>query len=448
MFLAAQILAPAARAQSLLRDAETEAFFRDIGKPLMEAAGLDPRAVTISLVGSPEINAFATLGQGVYFYSGLIVAADDVLEVQGVLAHELGHVAGGHAVRFNEGAGPASNISLLSLVVGAALLAAGAGDAGMAAMMAGQQAAQSKFLAFSREQESRTDQAGAQYLEKAGVDGTGMISFFKELQGQEYRLAIPQDNSYNRTHPLSGERIAALEYVLQKSPYWGRGADPALQARYQRLRAKLIGYVSEPKDTLKAYPLSDTRPPARVARAYAFHKMAEPDKALAELDALLLATPRDSYLLEMKGQILLESGRVDEALPPLRLAVAAANNEPLIAGMLGHALVQSAERSGNPATFAEAEKVLRTALARDVDNPFAWLQLETVYERRGDKPRLALATAERLTLTGGSPVAALNAATVASQGLEQGTPEWIRAQDIMQLSRNRAEDAREKKGRR
>lgn len=449
MFVMAQLLAPAARAQSLLRDAETEAFFRDIGTPLMQAAGLDPRAVSIGLVGSPEINAFATLGQSVYFYTGLLVAADDVLEVQGVLAHELGHVAGGHAVRFNEGAGPATNISLLSLVVGAALLAAGAGDAGMAALMAGQQAAQGKFLAFSREQESRTDQAGASYLEKAGVDGSGMISFFKELQGQEYRLAIPQDNSYNRTHPLSGERISALEFVVGKSPHFGKGADPVLQARYQRIRAKLIGYVSEPKDTLKAYPLSNTSAPARVARAYAFHKMAEPDKAIAELDALLATSPRDPYLLEMKGQVLLESGRVDEALPPLRLAVATANGEPLIAGMLGHALVQSAERSGNPTTFAEAEKVLRTALARDDDNPFAWLQLETVYERRGDKPRLALATAERLTLTGGSPLAALNAASVASQGLEQGTPEWIRAQDIMLLSKNRAEDEkRDKRGRR
>lgn len=449
LFVLAQLLAPAARAQSLLRDAETEDFFRDIGTPLMQAAGLDPRAVSIGLVGSPEINAFATLGQSVYFYTGLLVAADDVLEVQGVLAHELGHVAGGHAVRFNEGAGPASNISLLSLVVGAALLAAGAGDAGMAAMMAGQQAAQSKYLAFSREQESRTDQAGARYLAMAGVDGSGMISFFKELQGQEYRLAIPQDNSYNRTHPLSGERISALEFVLSQSPAWKKGADPALQARYQRIRAKLIGYVSEPKDTLKAYPLSDTSAPARVARAYAFHKMAEPDKAIAELDALIAKTPRDPYLLEMKGQILLESGRVDDALPPLRAAVAAANGDPLIAGMLGHALVQAGERTGDAATFAEAEKVLRTALARDDENPFAWLQLETVYERRGDKPRLALATAERLTLSGGSPLAALNAATAASHGLEQGTPEWIRAQDIVMLSKNRAEDElKTKKGRR
>jgi predicted Zn-dependent protease len=443
MLLLAQLVAPAARAQSLLRDAETEAFFADIGRPLMEAAGLDPRAVSIGLVGADEINAFATLGQSVYFYTGLLVAAEDVLEVQGVLAHELGHVAGGHAVRFNEGAGPATSISLLSLVVGAALIAAGAGDAGMAAMMAGQQAAQGKYLAFSREQESRTDQAGAQFLEKAGVDGAGMISFFRELQGQEYRLAIPQDNAYNRTHPLSGERITALQYVLEKSPHWGKGADPALQARYQRIRAKLIGYVSDPADTLKAYPLADSSPPARVARAYAFHKRAEPDKAIAELDALLKQVPTDPYVLEMKGQVLLESGRVDEALPPLREAVARSNGNPLIAGMLGHALVQSAERSGDAKTFAEAEKVLRTALARDDDNPFAWLQLETVYERRGDQPRLALATAERLTLTGGNPIAALNAAQQAAAGLPQGTPEWIRAQDIVLLSKNRQMDAME-----
>lgn len=446
-FVLVQAWSTPARAQSLLRDAETEQLFRDLGDPLMKAAGLDPRAVSISLVGSDEINAFATLGQGVYFYSGLLIAAKDVREVQGVLAHELGHVAGGHAVRFNEGAAPATSITLLSLVVGAALMAAGAGDAGMAAMMAGQQAALGKFLAFSREQESRADQAGARYLAATGVDGTGMISFFRQLQGQEYRLAIPQDNSYNRTHPLSGERITALEGVLKNSPSWNKGADPVLQARYQRVRAKLIGYLSDPKDTLKAYPLTDTSPPARVARAYAFHKMAEPDKAIAELDALLKTQPADPYLLEMKGQVLLESGRVDEAIPPLRKAVELTGGNPLIAGTLGHALVLTGERNRSPATLDEAEKVLRTALARDNDNPFAWLQLETVYERKGDQPRLALATAERLTLSGGDPRAALNAAMTAVQGLPADTPEWTRAQDIVQVSKNRVEDSKKKKGR-
>lgn len=446
LLLFAQMLAAPAHAQSLLRDAETEAFFRDIGTPLMQAAGLDPRAVSIGLVQSPDINAFATLGQSVYFYSGLLVAATDVLEVQGVLAHELGHVAAGHAVRFNEGAGPATNITLLGLVLGAALMAAGAGDAGMAAMMASQQAALGKFLAFNREQESRTDQAAARYLEAAGVDGSGMISFFRKLQGDEYRLAIRQDNAYNRTHPLTGERIAQLENVLERSPHWRRGADPALQARYQRIRGKLIGFVSEPADTLRAYPPSDTSPPARVARAYAFHKAAEPDKAIAELDQLLATAPEDPFLLEMRGQILMESGRVKAALPDLRAAVMTSKGEPLIASMLGHALVQSAEQDGNRATLEEAEAVLKSSLARDRNNPFAWLQLETVYERRGDRPRRALATAERLSLMGGSPIAALNAATQAVEGLEKNTPEWRRAQDIVQVARNQAEDMRKRRG--
>lgn len=446
LLVLAQIMAPAASAQSILRDAETEQFFRDIGAPLMEAAGLDPRAVTIGLIGDPSINAFATLGQRIYFFSGLIVAADDVREVQGVLAHELGHVAAGHAVRFNEGISPASNISILSLVVGAALIAAGAGDAGMAAMMAGQQAAQGKFLAFSREQESRTDQAAAGYLEKAGVDGSGMISFFRQLQGDEYRLAIPQDNAYNRTHPLSGERISQLQNVLERSPYWQKGADPVLQARYQRIRAKLIGFVSEPRATLKAYPLTDVSAPARVARAYAFHKLAEDEKAIAEIDALIAQYPADPFLLELKGQVLLESGRVQESLPPLREAVALSGGNPLIASMLGHALVQSGEKYEDANAFAEAEKVLRTSLARDNQNPFAWLQLETVYERRGDGPRLALATAERLNISGGDPRAALNAATVASQGLPRDTPEWLRAQDIVMTSKNQVEDMKGRRG--
>lgn len=442
-----QLWAKPAYAQSLLRDAETEQLLRDLGEPLMKAAGLDPRSVSIQVVGADEINAFATLGQGVYFYSGLIVAADDVLELQGVLAHELGHVAGGHAVRYGEGAGPATNITLLSMLMGAALLAAGAGDAGMAAMMAGQQAAMGKFLAFSREQESRADFAGAQYLNKTGVDGTGMISFFKELQGQEFRLAIPQTNAYDRTHPLSGQRISSLQHTLESSPAWGKGADPVLQARYQRVRGKLIGFMSDPKDTLKAYPLSDQSPPARVARAYAFHKMAEPDKAVAELDALLQEAPNDPYALEMKGQVLLESGRADEAIAPLRLATAETRSNPLIAGMLGHALVQSAERNNDATRFDEAEAVLRTALARDEDNPFGWLQLETIYERKGDRPRLALATAERLSLSDGDPRAVLNSATIASDGLPNGTPEWMRAQDLAQVARNRMQDTK-KNGRR
>ncbi|WP_448581271.1 M48 family metalloprotease [Thermaurantiacus sp.] len=442
LLLLVQLIATPARAQSILRDAETEALLRDIAAPLVAAAELDPRSVQIYLVGDSSINAFVAGGQNIFFHSGLLVAAKDVNQVQGVMAHELGHIAGGHAVRWSEGAGPASTISLLSLILGAAAMAMGAGDAGMAAIMAGQQAAQAKILSFNREQESRADQAGATYLNRAGITGRGMISFFEQLQGEEFRLAIPQTNSYNRTHPLSGERIRALDNVLRQSPAWNSPVDPELQARYARVRGKLIGFLYPLETVLKAYPETDTSDAARFARAYGFHRAAFPEKALAEVQAVVLRNPADPYARELEGQILLESGRVHDALRPLRQAVALSNGEPLIAGMLGHALLQASNDGADKASLAEAETMLRNVVQRDSRNPFAWLQLGTIYELKGDQPRAALASAERISLSGGDPRLAARAAKTAMAGLPRGTPDFLRAEDIALASQGEIERLR------
>lgn len=423
--LAALAIPVEASAQSILRDAETERFFRDISKEMIVAAGLDPKSVQIVLVGDESINAFVTGGQNIFIHSGLIIAADNVNELQGVIAHEIGHIAGGHNVRFNEGAGPATGISLLSLVGAAAAIALGAGEAGMALLGMGTAAAQSKFLSFTRDQESRADQAGAKYLGAAGLSGKGSVAFFQKLLGQEYRLAIPQENEYARTHPLSGTRIANLENVYERDPAWNKPPDPALQARFLRVRGKLIGFVDTPTRVMNLYPKSDTSDAAHVARAYAWHRSAYPDLATAETDSLLKKLPHDPYVLELKGQILLESGKIDAAVPVLREAVKYGPGEPLIQTLLGHALISSE----NPAEFAEAEPLLRRAVAQDRENPFAWYQLGVIYDRKGDGPRAALAAAERYSLEGNAKGAAANA-RMALAGLPKGSPDWLRADDI------------------
>jgi predicted Zn-dependent protease len=419
-----------AMAQEILRDSETELLFKDISDPLINAAGLDRKSVRVVLVKDSEINAFVAQGQVVYIHSGLLTTADNVNQLQGVIAHELGHVAGGHAIRIYEGMGKSTAISILSLVLGAAAMAVGAGEAGMGIMAAGQQAAMGSFLAFTRAQEASSDQAGAQYLSKSGISGRGSIEFFKKLQNQEYRLAVFAKDSYNRTHPLSSERIAALTELYQKDPAWSRKTDPALEARFQRVKAKLIGFVT-PTQAVKLYPETNQSIPAHYARAYAYHLGAYPDKANAEADALLATDPEDPFFLELKGQILLESGRPNEAIAPLRKAVANAPNMPMIAVMLGHALIASEDAK----QFAEAKQVLKTAVNRDNDNPFAWYQLGIVYDREGDQPRAALATAERNNLQGNNKLA-LASARMAMAGLPQGTPDYIRAQDIAMVSEN------------
>ncbi len=425
----AAVLNPAA-AQSLLRDAETEALFNDMSRPLIEAAGLRPENVQVVLVGDRSINAFVAGGQIVYLHSGLITAADSANEVQGVIAHELGHITGGHVISTGAGAKAATGVMLLSLLLGAAAMAMGGGEAGAGIMAAGQHAAMSKFLAFNRVQESAADQAGASFLTKSGISGRGSLSFFKKLQNQEFRLAIPQDNGYARTHPLTGDRMALLENLYKADPAWDKPTDPALEARFQRVKAKLFGYVEDPKRTLIKFPETDKSVPARYARAYAWHKSAYPDRASAEADALLKTSPHDPYFLELKGQILLESGKPDEALEPLRDAVARAPDQPLIAALFGHALISTEDND----KFEEAKQVLRSAIGRDNSNPFAWYQLGIIYDREGNSAGAALATAERYSLQG-DPAGAMASAQVAMAGMKPGTRECLRAQDIAMASR-------------
>jgi predicted Zn-dependent protease len=432
----------AAHAQGMLRDAETEALLRDAIDPILRAANLEPKNVNIYMIGDQSLNAFVTGGQNIFFHSGLLLEADDINQVIGVAAHETGHITGGHGITRDDAGRSATGITLLSLLLGAGAIAAGAGDAGAAILMGGQTAALGNFLAFTRTQEASSDQAGAKFLEKAGVSGKGIVEFFQKLQNEEVRyFAGEKQDGYWRSHPLTVDRISSLNDHVKLSANYSKPVDAALNNRFLRAKAKLVGFSYEPSRTLVAYPDSDQSEFGHYARAYAYHKDAQVEKSRAEIEALLALKPNDPYYLELKGQILLESGKPTEALPALRKAVQFAPNQPMIATLLGHALVATEDA----ANMKEARGVLERASAQDRENPFTWYQLGVVYDRAGDSPRAALASAEQHSLSGNA-IQALQSAKFASAGLARGTPEWIRAEDIAAI----AEDtlAKDKKKRR
>jgi predicted Zn-dependent protease len=430
-----------AMAQSILRDAETEQLLRDMSAPLIAAAGLDPRNVDVVMIGDHSLNAFVAGGQAIYIHSGLIQAADSVEEVQGVIAHELGHITGGHVIS-DGGSKEATGITILSLLLGGLAAAAGSGDAAIGMVMAGQQAALGKYLAFSRTQESSADAAGALYLSKAGLSGRGSIAFFKKLQNLEMRHGFRRsaDSEFYSTHPMTSDRLATLQDTYQKDPAWTKPVDPVLQARFVRVKAKLLGFVEDPERTLRVYPPGDNSVAARYARAYAWHKEAFVDKAMGEVDALLLTNPDDPFFLELKGQVLLESGQPVAALDPLRRATRLTGNHPLIATIFGHALVATED----PTNLAEAEQVLKAAVSRDRENPFAWYVLGVIYGQRGDMARARLASAEQQVLQR-SYFQALQSAEAAEAVLPKGSPDWLRAQDIAFQSRAAIEQMKKRK---
>jgi predicted Zn-dependent protease len=426
---------------SVLRDTETELLFKDMSRPLIVAGGLSPNSTDVVLLNDPEINAFVARGQTVYIQSGLLEAADNVNQVQGVIAHELGHVIAGDAIRSESGEKKATAISILSLVLAAVAIAAGAGDAGMGVMQAGQRAAIGEMLAFTRVQESTADATASRLLSKSGTSGKGLLDFFAKLQNQEYRLAIYAKDSFDRSHPLSNERVQALSQTLKADPAWGKPTDPALEARFERVKAKLLGYI-DPKQAVRKYPESDQSVPAHYARAYAYHLGGYPDKAVSEADALLATNPQDPFFLELKGQILLEGGKPRDAIPVLRAAVRRSGEAPMIAAMLGHALVATED----PKNFAEAKQILKVAVNKDNQDPFAWYQLGIIYDREGDVARASLATAERNNLQG-NPKMALASAETAMKGIPAGSPDWLRAQDIAMVSKAELQKKKDRKER-
>ena len=355
-------------------------------------------------------------------FSGLIEAADSAEEVQGVIAHELGHITGGHhSLQRRDRHGLEDFIAVLA-GIGAALASAEKLRRGYGARPAGGDGQIPRLHPYAG---SFCRPCGSRIPLRSGHFRPRFADLFGKLLNREFRYGYSQSDEAASTHPLSGDRIRTLTEVYEKDPAWDAPRDAAQQAKFERVKAKLTGYIAKPNETLRDYPETTNTIPALYARAYAYHKNARVDRALETADALLAKDPEDPYFLELKGQVLLESGRPTEALDPLRRATILTNSQPLIASMLGHALIATEDRLN----YEEAEKVLRAAVGRDRYNPFAWYQLGVVYAERGDMPRARLASAEQQVMSGQYGLA-MRSAQFAEAALPHGSPDWLRAQDI------------------
>lgn len=414
----------AALAQSLIRDAEIEQWIDDYARPLFKAAGLPEDQIRILIIGDQTPNAFAgglTLG----IHTGLITAADTPNQIEGVIAHETGHIAGGHSARSDEMMAAATRPILLSLVLGAAAIAAGAPQAGIGIFGLGQNIGLAEALTYSRGQEASADQAAVTYLDATQRSSEGLIEFFGKLRNLEI-IAARRANPYLRSHPLSNARITALTERATNSPYYETKDSPEEIERLKLIQAKINGFLQDANVTLRQYPLSDQSEPALYARAVAYYRASQLDKAGREIDKLIAADADNPYYHELKGQMLFEFGRVAESVEPHRRSVELAPAKALLRINLGRALVGTEDA----AMYPQAVKELKSALLIEPDNSFAWFELARAYGGLGEESLANLATAESRFHAGARGEAALFAQR-AKTGLKPGTPEYRQAVDII-----------------
>ena len=437
---AALLVAPVtARAQEnrgppLLRDAEIEQLLREYTRPILRAAGLEKQNIQVVIINNGSFNAFVADGRRIFVNYGALMQSQTPNQLIGVLAHETGHLAGGHLSKMREQMAQAQTSMIVAMLLGVGAMVAGsrsgggssgASNIGAAALSAPQALFQSTMLSYQRQQEENADRAGVKFLTATQQSPKGMWETFKRFSSDSLFAARGAD-PYQQSHPMPRERVASLEEFARTSPYWDKKDDPALQLRHDLMRAKTSGFMEQRDTVIRRYPSSDTSLPARYARAIATYRHGDLRDAVAQIDALLAVQPNNAYFHELKGQALLEGGKPAEAVAPLRRAVQLSNNAPLIEMLLGQAMVAS----DNKATTDEAIRILRSAVAREPEAPIGYVQLALAFGRKGDYAEADLASAQAAFLRGDNKTAR-DLASRAKSRFAIGTPGWVKADDII-----------------
>jgi predicted Zn-dependent protease len=427
--------APAQRESGppVIRDTEAEQLLRDYTRPILRVAGLEKQNIQVVIINESVFNAFVADGHRIFVNYGALLQSETPNQIIGVLAHETGHLAGGHLAKLREQLAQAQTQMIIAMLLGAGAMVAGArggsnnglANAGAAAIAGPQEMIRRTLISYQRQQEENADRAGVKFLTATGQSAKGMYETFKRFTNDSLFAAHGAD-PYLQSHPMPADRVAALEEIARSSPYWDKKDDPALQLRHDMVRAKISAFMERQDTVYRRYPMSNDSLPARYAHAITTYLHGELRSALAQIDGLIQLQPNNPYFYELRGQALLEGGKPLEAIAPLRKAVALSNNAPLIEMLLGQALVGT----DNKAYTEEAIAILRAAVARETEAPLGYMQLAMAYGRKGDLAQADLASAQAAFLRGDNKTAR-ELASRAKTRFAVGTPGWVKADDIV-----------------
>lgn len=423
------LLGPAeSQALSIIRDAEIEKTLRDYSDPIFKAAGLNPESVNIAVVNDKTLNAFVAGGMNLFINTGLITECKTPSMLIGVIAHETGHMAGGHVIRREEEMKSASMEALLGSVLGVAVAVAGLPDVGRAVMVASPHIAGRNLLRFTREQESAADQAAIRFMNKTGVPVKGLLDIMELLQRKE-TLSFSGGEQYLLSHPLTKSRIAHVHSYVTGD----EAENPRQLISHKRVTAKLYAFLNTPSATFQLYPDSDTSPAARYARAIARYRIPETENALADMDSLLADYPQDPFFNEMKAQILFESGSVAASIPYYRKAEKLYPASALIKSELAAAIIEKNRDSPSQAELKESIDFLNQATEIERGEPSFFRLLAVAYEKSGNHGMKYLSLAEEAAISGRKDEAK-NSAMLAARLLKEGSAGRLRAEDIIKAA--------------
>jgi predicted Zn-dependent protease len=392
-------LSPMVANAGIIRDAEIEHTLRAYADPIFQSAGIPPEDVRLIIVGDPTINAFVAGGLNMFINTGLIRATKNPSMLIGVIAHETGHISGAHLSQVTAKSNRALLGSVISAVLGAAIMAGGAKDAGAGILVGGQSVALRSFLSEIRINEQSADHAAMKFLDDNEISSTGMLEMFETLRRNESG-AISQKDPYLLTHPLTSERVATVRNHIKESKIPKSQIPSQFKPMHERMVAKLVAFSEDKATTLKLYPESRRDVAARYAHAIAYFRAAERDKAIAELNTLIKQHPNDAFFYDTLGQVLFENGALADAAKAYKRASDLFPDSALILTDYGKTLIAQEDAALLPRAIA----LLERAKSIDDSNDFTWRQLAIAYGKQGNLAASYAALAEESALQGNHEV--------------------------------------------
>ena len=417
---------------NIIRDAEIENFLEEISHPIFSEANLNLNSVDIYIFNDKSINAFVACGQKIFVNTGLIQSFETPSMLRGVMAHETGHIAGGHLARSDEALERAQTPMIVGLLLGIGAAIAGDGDAAQALLLGSQQIAQGMVAKYSRSQESAADQAAIKYLEGIKKSSNGMLEVLYKFANQE-ALSSNRQSVRVRSHPISRDRIRSLEQKVNKSQFINERDNEKILFQYKMIQAKLDGFLNNPNDVIRKAKKDSSLIFNKYSLAVAYYRKALLKESLSALNEMINQYPNNPWFYELKGQVLYESGKIRESIIPYRKSLSISPNEPLLMVALATAL-NALENNSNA---IEAISLLKKSLMHDQKNTQTWFQLAISYSRINDIGNAELASAERHFLTGNVKMASFHAKKSLKYNKNSSISK-LRAQDIVLDSENKA----------
>ena len=287
------VFVPVLSKANVIRDTELEAGLLRIAQPMAAEAGLDPAALQIRIVIASEYNAFVTGDGFIYIHSGLIMQAENMLEIAGVMAHEIGHIAAGHVVQRHGVIADAGMATLLGAVAAVALTAAGSADAAVGVMAGSADQTRRIVLARSRQDEGVADEYAIRLMENQGYSVAPLAERMRQIASQRM-LPESRQSEYYMSHPGALERSAVFQDHVNTHESGSFEEPEWMAALHDRLKSKLEGWSTPPRNVLKS-SLKAEGENADYMRAIAFHRLSDVTAAREVMQELVAQHPDDPF---------------------------------------------------------------------------------------------------------------------------------------------------------